>query len=337
MLNSYIYPISARSSKTIVNPYLDHFMGALEPRFVFVNKDAPSGKGIMDIMKYLPKIDFVFFHWPENIAERKFGWMQALILFFLIPVFRIRNIRIIYVVHNKISHSQKKIRVKKLISKVLMNASWLLITHADEGVDFIKTLISSKKKIFYFPHPIDRPDNVNSAEKDIDVLIWGNIAPYKGVHNFLKSLNNQSSGWKGRVVIAGKVSTPEYKQQLLANKTENVTIIDDFVDDNTLNKLISRSRIVLFPYHQKSVLSSGAFAKTLAYPVHIVGPGCGAFLDFKELEHIHIFDDQEHIFDIISSIDFNKNHSVHPGISLELIHNYSWESFGKAFLNYLEN
>jgi len=337
LLKAYIYPISARASKELVNPYLDHFMGALDPGFIFVNKDAPSAKGIMDIIKYLSKIDYVFFHWPENIAERKLGWVQALLLFLLIPVFRIRNIRIIYVVHNKISHSQKKFRIKKLISKTLMHNSWLLITHAREGIDFIRNLTSKEKKVFFFPHPIDKPNEIETPEKDIDVLIWGNIAPYKGVHNFLKNLKDQLSDWKGKVLIAGKVSTLEYKQELMAIKPENVTIMDEFVDEIKLNELISRSRIVLFPYHQKSVLSSGAFAKTLAYPMYIVGPDCGAFLDFKDLEHIHFFESQDQIPDIIQIINSDKNQNVNPEIANNLTNKYSWKSFGKAFLDYLEN
>ncbi len=335
MFKAYLFPISARASRKVTNPYIENFINSLEDNFKFLNKNMPSQTGVFDVFRYINEVDYIFFHWPENIAERKQGIIQTLVLFFIIIIARLKGINIAYVVHNKISHSKKRHKTKRFIARMMAAKSRLLITHAGEGIDFIKSLTQKNKKVFFFPHPIDASGPSRKEKKDIDVLVWGNIAPYKGVHNFLARLKNQETQWNGTVLIAGKVSSPDYYQELISVKPGNVTILDDFIDDDKLHTLINRSRIVLFPYHRKSILSSGAFAKTLAYPVHIIGPACGAFLDFKELKHIHTFETQNQIYDKIREILSENYHEPDPEIIKKLKVDYSWISFGKALKSYL--
>lgn len=337
MDNAYIYPISARGDKKINNPYLDNFMKSIQDRFNFINKNHPSHSGIFDIVKYIFKIDFAFFHWPENIAEKKMGFFQTLVfLYIFIPCMKIRKIKIVYIVHNKLSHTQNRIRLKKLIARKLLKSSAINITHAGEGVGFIHSMVKTPKKVFFFPHPVDKPllKNTN-PKKEIDILIWGNIAPYKGIDNFLKLLKEKNAeNWN--VVIAGKVSSEKYMHELNALKPDNVVIIYEFLDDFTIEQLISKSRIVLFPYHSQSVLSSGAFAKTLAFPVKIIGPHCGAFLDFNQLKQVNTFKNEEQLFDLISNGLSEKTHNQKNIMdNTHLMNDYSWKSFGKAFLENL--
>ena len=337
MKKAYIYPISSRFHGQTHNPYMENFMDSLEDNFIFVNRNYPSKIGVLDIYRYYFSIQYIFFHWPENIAERKQGILQTLFLLLIIAVTRLKGINIIYVVHNKVSHSQKRFKTKRFIAKMMAGKCRLLITHAGEGNNFIESLTKKNKKVFFFPHPIDDPGTFKKEKKDIDILVWGNIAPYKGVHNFLAGLKNQENQWNGTVLIAGKVSSPDYYKELISIKPGNVTILDDYIDDDKLKTLINRSRIVLFPYHRKSVLSSGAFAKTLAYPVNIIGPACGAFLDFKEFKHIHTFETQNQIYDKIREILSDDNQTPDPAIIKKLTNDYSWTSFGKAFKSFLNN
>lgn len=336
MQKAYIYPISSRAAKDLHNPYLEHFMGSLKEKFHFLNSDKPSNKGIADILKYLGEADTVFLHWPENIVDRKFGLFQAILLTVMIPVFRLRKISIVYVVHNKLSHSEKRRRIKSFIARSLIQHSNFLVTHAREGVDFIQTFSRKPKRVFFFPHPIDKPPAQLIREKDIDVLIWGNIAPYKGVHNFLLSLNKEVNHRPWNILIAGKVSSDEYYQELLQIQPEGVSLLNEFIDDDQLHDLISRSRIVLFPYHQDSILSSGAFAKSQAYPVVIIGPNCGAFKDFQDLDQVYTFDSFQEIKTLIHK-QLQHHNEVNPLESEKIASQYSWENFGKAFGEFLRH
>ncbi|MFW5887147.1 MAG: hypothetical protein ACOCUL_05255, partial [Bacteroidota bacterium] len=83
MNNAYIYPISARYHGKSKNPYMDNFMHSLKEQFYFINKNAPSKTGIFDLAFYIHKVNYVFLHWPENIVEKKMGFLQTFIFLFV--------------------------------------------------------------------------------------------------------------------------------------------------------------------------------------------------------------------------------------------------------------
>ncbi len=335
MTASYLYPISARIEKNNFNPYLEDFMTSLEKDFLFLNRNTPSDKGLLDVFKYIPKIKYIFFHWPENIPERKSGILQTILLFILLFVFRLKGIRVIYILHNKVSHSNRRLFLKKIISSHLIRRSFKIITHASEGVSFIRSLTNSRKDVFYFPHPVKKVPFTQVVEKTTDVLIWGIIAPYKGVDRFIRKLAQHEKAEKWKVVIAGKVAGEDYFKTLLKDKPGNVLIINEYISDDELNRLISGSKVVLFPYHKESVLSSGAFARTCVFPVSIVGPDCGSFRDFSDSPGVFVFKSEEEIIPLIDEVLKN------PGIittehAEQTIGKYSWESFAKELTRELK-
>ena len=332
MKKAYLYPVSARCKKEHYNPYLDNFMNSIEEDFVFLNRYRPSNIGLFDIFKYIGKIDYVFFHWAENICEKKFGLIQTLLLFLLMPVLKFKRVYIISVVHNKISHSNNYYKLKRLISKKLIKQSSCIITHSKDGIPFINSLVKKKNNIVFFPHPVMDERPFPDVRKDIDVLIWGNIAPYKGIHNFLEQIAKKESASNWKIVIAGKFSSKAYYQKIFNLKTENVKIIDDYIDDNQLKLLITRSKIVLFPYHSDTILSSGAFAKSIVFPVHIIGPRCGSFSDFAHFNHIDTFSNYNEMVRLIES-RLSETNNAKKDLPAKIINLYSWQKFGKTLLS----
>ncbi len=335
--NAYLYPVSARFKKEHHNPYLESFMNSVEEDFVFLNRNSPSNKGLFDIFKYLRKIDYVFFHWAENICERKFGLMQTFLLFILLPVLKLKRVNIIYTVHNKVSHTNNHYKLKKLISKTLIKYSTCIITHAKDGIPFINSLVKKKNNIVFFPHPVMDERPFPDVKKDIDVLIWGSIAPYKGIHNFLEQIAKKDFSEKWKIVIAGKISSKAYSQKILSIINPNVKIIDEYIEEDQLKELIARSKIVLFPYHADTILSSGAFAKTIIFPAHIIGPRCGSFSDFDDFEHVDTFSDEKEMINLIES-RLSETNYLNKDFSSKLLNLYSWEKFGFTLSsNLLEN
>jgi len=332
MNKAYIYPLSARYKEGGHNPYLENFMDSISSDFEFVNRYTPSSSGVFNIVNYILSVKYVFFHWPEDIPERKFGLIQTIGFFILIPILKLRKIKIIYIVHNKISHTNKRYLVKKNISKTLIRQSFLIITHSKEGVSFINSLAKRNKSIFCFPHPVDNEKVFMKTPKEIDILIWGNIAPYKGVHRFLEVLQQRGKDTDWNIVIAGKVSSKSYFDQLKTFNLKNLKILNEFLDNSRLNDLISKSKIVLFPYHKKSILSSGAFARTIVFPVEIIGPDCGAFLDFSYLNNVNTFQDESLILDLVEEKLFSNTKIEHEKLA-EIAKKYSWKSFGEAFIS----
>ena len=329
MKKAYIYPISSRFHGQTHNPYLENFMDCLEDNFMFVNRNYPSKIGVFDIYRYIFNLQYIFFHWPEDMVERKFGFLQAAGFFLLILLCRIKGIKLIYVLHNKLSHTRKRLALKKMIAMTLLK-NGKVITHAKEGVLFTRQLSKKNADVLYFPHPVD-PGIYEQTEKDTDILIWGNIAPYKGIHKFLEIYNNKYDHKDWKLTIAGRISDKNYLSKLQPLINENIKIINTFLDEAQLSQLICRSKIVLFPYQPDSILSSGAFAKTMAYPVEIIGPDSGAFLDFKYLDYINTYKNLEELPRLLDERLSNFNNAGWQ--NKKIVSEYSWRNFGIHFYN----
>ncbi len=67
MKKVYLYPLTARSKGTEVNPYMGNLRDALSKNFQVVNAKKPSNTGIFDILSYLGKVDVVYFNWSEEL------------------------------------------------------------------------------------------------------------------------------------------------------------------------------------------------------------------------------------------------------------------------------
>ena len=100
---AYIYPITARDGG-IVNPYIYHFIEALEDEFEFLNRDKPSYSGIFDLLKYFTKIRYLFLNWPEDIPGKKGGVIQLVFFVVLILFFKLKKVKIVWTLHNRESH-----------------------------------------------------------------------------------------------------------------------------------------------------------------------------------------------------------------------------------------
>ena len=279
--NAYIYPVVLRNG-SMVNPYIHHFINALESRFEFLNKNYQAKSGFFDVIKYAGKLDYIFLNWPEEVPERKGGMFQALFYIFLIRFLKQRRVKIIWTLHNKESHIENKVRIKEYLRKFTARNADFIITHAEEGVAIVEKLSKpNRPKIKFFHHPVLpyiklKPGN----EKFYDILIWGMITPYKGVDQFLSFIHQENLN-QLKILVAGKIADPDYKNKIMCFTNDKIKMIDQYISTDDLEIYMSQSRAVLFTYLEYSILSSGALMDTLRYAPLIIGPDFGAFRDLK--------------------------------------------------------
>jgi len=300
MKKLYIY--SAKGKKLdVYNPYIDDLIHSFGEYYTFVNLEKPSKTGIFDILKYITKLDYIIFHWIEKLPEMKGGFLQTIFLFFLIPVLKLFRIKVIWTMHNKMSHSGKSPRLTKAIFKLMLRKSNLILTHSNEGIDFGDQLVSGSMHFtYYLPHPVKDRRLDRIPTKEYDILIWGTISPYKGIDKFLDYLYNNNLEKKYRILIVGKVSNPEYDMQLQKYGNDSITIENRFIEDELLQNLISKSKLVLFTYSKASILSSGVLMDSLGYGANVIGPTVGAFADLSKDGIINNYYDHD---DMIQKID----------------------------------
>ncbi len=304
MKKIYLYPISSRNKNSgLYNPYVDDFTDSIGKYYQVINKSRPSNKGIIDLMKYLFKIDFLFLNWIENVPERKGGRLQTLFFHSIMPLLRLFGIKVIWTMHNKLSHSSNHINLKKSIFNKLLKKSDCILTHSSEGVIYGESVLNKKNlPIHFFHHPVkDRRGNSANVCK-WDILIWGTLSPYKGILEFLKLLHDKKIENKYKILITGKAISKDYYKALLGFANKNIIIEEAFIEPESLKLLISQSKIVLFTYAKSSILSSGALMDSIGFGANVVGPEVGAFSDLASENIISVYKSQDDIIAIIDKL-----------------------------------
>lgn len=326
---AYVYPNTSRDGG-MINPYISHFMDSLIGKIEVVNRNSPSHSGIFDILKYMRKIDILFLNWPEEIPVKKGGFLQMFFFILLIYYLKYKNVRIFWTLHNKESHIQQKAWIKNYVRNITAKKSDYIITHAREGISLIEKLSKpGRARIKFFHHPVLPPIPLaDPIQKKYDILIWGMVAPYKGIDRFLKFIRNEQLQ-QLKILIAGKITDDSYRNEILSYQTDHIEILDAFITLEQLEKFIAQSRVVLFTYLENSILSSGALMDTLRYAPLIVGPNYGAFKDLYQEGLIYVYDNYAQLKTILADQDLQPDSwKIHKFIT-----DHSWSDFGTSVYN----
>jgi beta-1,4-mannosyltransferase len=329
----FFYPIYFENK--VFNPYCENFVKTLIAKGFDVINTKVKSNNVINFLRY--DSDIYILNWIENLPERRFGVFQSFIFLLVLNLF-LSGKFIIWVVHNKTPHSGRKDKLVEYIYKTLSKRANLVVFHAKEGIDFFENKYNffDRKKSFYYPHPIINYEKLLNLSQDfkenkkIDILIWGRIAPYKGILEFLRMADKRGILGKYKVTIAGIFDGSSYS--LGIKKYKSISIIDKKMTFQEIGTLVRQSKIVLFPYFAESILSSGVLADTLSFGGTPIGINKGAFKDMAELglaitriDLKHIVDDIENI--IKSSIDFDCFN----------LDNLSWELFIENLLEKVLN
>jgi hypothetical protein len=279
------------------------------------------------MVKYAQRIDILILNWIEDLPDKQGGIIQS--IFFVLQVFflKVRKKKILWVMHNKLTHHPRNLRLKKWLFRFMLRKADVILTHAREGISFARKLTGNDKlNIHFFPHPtIPAIYNV-PAEKETDILIWGAVSPYKAVDKFLKFLLDNHLENKYKIRITGKITPAEYRDKVLQYQQGNICIQDAFVEKAELEEIIRKSKIVLFTYAGDSILSSGALIDTLCLGARILGPDMGNFRDLAEAGMIDTYKDYHELPEKIEILLSEKDQFL-DAAALKYFEETSWERF----------
>lgn len=333
----YIYPLSSRDERLgLFNPYIDDLIGSLEGNYAFVNKNKPSGKGVLNILKYLSGLQFIHFNWIEKIHTNRFGNIQYRLMFWLIPLLKLMGVKIIWTMHNKLSHDGENDTKTIAIFRLMLRQADLILTHASAGIEYGEKMVpGSGKKIFYLPHPVKDRRIKSEAIKKHDILIWGTISPYKGIDIFLNFLKEKNRLGHYKILIVGKAPDKDYLAKLETFISDKIEIRNEFLNDDDLAKMISESKTVLFTYSKASILSSGVLMDSLGFGANIIGPDVGAFKDLAKDNIIKTFTEISASTSLIDE-EIKDENNVQSAALDKFLKENSWPAFGKKFGALLE-
>jgi len=328
-MNIYMYPISDLKKSISKNPYMDKLIENIESNNCrVVNKEQISRFGVFDLLLSMGKVDTYYLNWIENLPDRRFGGIQAILFLFIFLVLKLFGKKIVWMMHNKLSHSKKGLFLKIITNYFLINYSDIVLTHSLDGVRFANILLRNEKIINFIHHPLDNnTKKINyDLDKNIDILIWGSISPYKGIDTFLEYLQKSEVSSKYNIHIVGKITNDELEKKLNQYVSDTIVIENNFVSTQRLEELFSRSKMVLFTYAGYSTLSSGALMDTLSYKNNVIGPHVGAFRDLKEEGLIDTFIDFDNLIEKLENGLFDKK--LDSQKLTTFIEKNSWENFG---------
>ncbi len=327
MSRIYLYPKNDYKTLDSPNPYMLNVESALSDKHVIINK-SPNRIGILDLFKFLPATDIYFLNWIEDVPVKRFGILQVLFLVLFLLLRKALDKKIVWVLHNIYSHESKRRKLIGFVFRRMMNEADLIITHSNEGIEFIRREFPlSLKKARYLIHPMDGVlIKKSEQEKEFDFFIWGTIYPYKGVTEFLRYASKTSLLKELRILVAGICLNDKVRTEVKKLATGNIVYIERFLDFDQIAQLAGKSRFILFTYNSDSVLSSGSLMDSIRMGSVVIGPDKGSFKDLKSLSFISTYSS----FDDIISIYNERKHSTFNYLddAKRFCIQNSWESYG---------
>lgn len=279
MKSAFYYPPASRLGYD--NPYSISYKKALSAFFrVYDFQNKPAKMLTLRLLIYSFIADVFFVNWLESAPFLRMGWLQYRLACIALSIIKLRNKKIVWMLHNIHPHNGSN-ACSLCLQRRLFKDSSLIVAHSTEAFLFARE--NAKGKCLFFNHPVQqiKCTNVRERERNVDVLVWGCILPYKGVYEFISNSVIQNSGLK--ILVLGSC-----KDEILASKiesccTDSIRFENRRASFEELHTIMQSCKYVVFPYVGNCVSSSGALIDTLVLGGTPVGPKVGAFADLNKL------------------------------------------------------
>ena len=336
MLQFTIFPNLRLKANQRNNPYIQDFIRALNESGEATVVNPPHKNPLLSLLPIKRWGNIVVFNWFESIPDFKYGFLQAWIAFFSLIILKISGRRIVWIYHNRRPHAEGQAFMKRLLARHIAHLSDLIVTHAKEGVNLIKSHYPfAADKVHFLHHPTKDRTNLRhfGIPSEYDLLIWGHIARYKGVFDFIQRLRDQQVT-DLRVCVAGGCTNNIFNE-LKQLAPPQVTLIHQSLSFEELASYIDKSNFVLAPYFPESVLSSGMLMDSLSYGAKIIGPAIGSFNDYAKLPELKVYTFNS-FQDILRIARLYKNEQPDINAYRKFLRNNDWPHFIQSFLTLIK-
>ncbi|SNR49908.1 Glycosyltransferase involved in cell wall bisynthesis [Lutibacter agarilyticus] len=248
--------------------------------------------------RFFISASYVHLNWFEGIQGDK---VYNIILLFLKQLFKlvillIFNKKIIWTMHNKVSHDNKASHYSRVLTWLLIKFSDKIVIHSHLSRNILVEKYNKPvNKIYYIPHPnyIDvykdfkKGTNVENREK-LKILFFGAVKQYKNIELIVKAAK-EFEGSDIEFSIIGSPNSKTYANSLkeLVKHTKNINLSLSFIEDSKLVEEIGNHDIIVLPYSISSSLNSGSVILAFSLKKTVICPNIGTVLDVKD--HIKVF------------------------------------------------
>lgn len=265
-----------------------------------------------------------------------------------------RNVPVVLTVHDTaIFHGNASHSAQRFAWRDVLCGVDRVIVHVRSAISQLTEIGVERKRISLIPHPVfPKPPEeiVNKAlsafslsalgftEQTTNLLLFGRLAPYKGLDTLLAALEMIPNDTKRgiRVVLAGRAAfdVVEFRRKIeAANLSDTLVVNSKFIPDNELIAYLARCDVALFPY--LDIDASGALMQALPYGPAIIASRLGVFEEILDHEKTALlvppFDSgalADAIVRLVSDRDLQK--SIRNEVALVAGEELSWSVAAKA-------
>ena len=237
------------------------------------------------------RTDIVILNWFERLGKSKpKRFIKFLLKIAILAVLKFSGKKVIYVLHNQISHEESDKKLSWIFIRYLCRHVDRIIILSNGSRDVLSGYLSAKQidnKARLVPHPnyigaYKKPQQVFSNDEEKPTLLFiGAIRPYKNIELIL-SAAEKFQNTEMRFVIAGRPFSQGYKAQIekKAKELHNVELKLAFIDDDAISVLVQSADALILPYDIKNSLNSGTILLAFSYAKTVISPNIATLLDF---------------------------------------------------------
>lgn len=295
------------------NPYQDLLAAGIESSGLRVAfSDYPDSElPLLTITRSYPSVRVIHLHWINNYLRRIFWSGNSLktrlrigLLLFDVLMVRLRGVKVIWTVHNRLSHESPNPQREIMGRRALARAVTRLIFHSAEARTEVEQLLSLRPThrssiiphghyIGMYPPNPSRADTLktrfNIQEADRVILFFGAIRRYKGVNSLIQALREISDP-RLKLIIAGNPMDQELADEIqtAAKTDERIKPYLGFVPEEDVHPLYAIAHLAAVPFERTLTSGSAILAlsmgKALLLPdeARVLGLPSGGTLFFSQ-------------------------------------------------------
>lgn len=333
------------------NPYQRLLASGLEDAGVAVRfATVPPGLFALNKILSLNKdIDVFHAHWINDFIEHVY-WnlsprvVQAkLWLFWLdLMLVRLRGKRLVWTVHNLISHESPCAEIELRARKIIAKASNRILFHSESARSRVEELygmplhhkssiIEHGNFIGYYPQAMSGEAALRAglgiSEKEVCILFFGAIRPYKGVEKLIAtfiSLNRPDL----RLVIAGKPLTDKMREEIEHSTSNNPRIHLElgYASEQRVAELFCLADVVVLPFER--TLTSGSVLLAMSMGKGLLLPEEARSLDVVDDYGALFFANDRELVNALGKLQRN-DFQDKGAYNLERMRKVSWTEIGR--------
>lgn len=334
------------------NPYQEHLAQALVMAGARVDFSNYKG-GWFPLFRCARRASVLHLHWAQPAMATDAPWslkflLRHLLFYLDVLMVKAAKTRLVWTVHNLEEHNIRHRILEPVARRWLALCCDALIVHGPSLQEAcMKTLHVPAAKVHAilhgaYQHSVVSKEAEMSARQQLGwtgdafrFLHFGAVKPYKGMGWALPHWLH----WAGPddvLVVAGKLEDPVFEQAAKTADAKKLQLMDGFVEEALLQRLLAACDAVLLPFERISTSGSLILAMSAGKP--IIAPRLGSIVDYLGSDYPFLFDakDRESFLRALHAAR-NADQELVRMHHQALLKPLNWEKLGLAYMSLYQN